>query len=204
MVVCQSPSPVSACLPDPLDECRARVILGVAADMGAAAVGGDKIALGNRLGGVVGSLGVNVRAETIEEPAHMLASEDHDEINGSQAGDQLRSLGLGKEGAARALEPADGGVRVDPHDEEISLAAGVLQVAEVPDVEQVEGAIGEHDGSSFPPHLVDPPLGLLEIDHSPAGALHGWFSSGCVSTARRSSSRETVAVPCFMTTMPPA
>ena len=43
------------------------------------------------------------------------------------------------------VEPADGGVAVDPDHERVTLAPGGLEQLDVARVEQVEDAVGEHD-----------------------------------------------------------
>ena len=82
------------------------------------------------------------------------------------------------------------------------LCLGCAQVAQVPDVEQVEVAVGEGDPAPRGGQLGEP-HGELRLAQDGA---HRSSSSGRRSArmTRRSSSGVSVAVPAFMTTTPPA
>ncbi len=82
------------------------------------------------------------------------------------------------------------------------MLLGTPQVAQVSDVQNVEMTVGKDDT----------PARRLELVHASRQRLSGQDFSHCSSSRGRrsqtmadfSSSRDSVAVPCFMTTMPPA
>ena len=71
--------------------------------------------------------------------------EDYDVVNGAQGRDRLGALAFGDEGAALALDMAHLLVAVYADDEEVAEVASAFEVADVPDVQEVEAAIGEDD-----------------------------------------------------------
>src|SRR5712692_10308283 len=79
------PSPESR-VPDPFDQIRRRMVLRITDDHGAAAIGRDRGSFGHGLGGVVGSLGVDVGPQSPDETRGRILAEDDDGIHAAQRG----------------------------------------------------------------------------------------------------------------------
>jgi hypothetical protein len=101
---------------------------------------------------VVGSLGVNVRAEIFKQGFYTrFAKEDH-VVDGAKRGDEQRTRILIENGTAGTFQRADARVRVDTDDEDIAFASRALQVPDVPYMKRIETAVGKND--ALPPLLV--------------------------------------------------
>ena len=124
---------------------------------------------------------------------HREVAEEHDVVHAPQRVHQFGALGLADDRPIGALELPHRRVVVDRDDEHVGFLRGALQVPEMPDVQQVEHAVGQRDRLARGPVLRDAREQDVERDdhRSP-------------SRAARSSSRDAVAVPRFITTMPPA
>src|SRR6185503_20944312 len=93
-----APSPA-----DPRDE-RARVVLlRVAHDRDAPAVGAHDVALGNRLGRVVGALAVHVGLEREQQAADVVLVEYDHVVDGAQRADEQRAIAGGQQRTVLAL-----------------------------------------------------------------------------------------------------
>ena len=117
---------------------------------------------------------------------------------------------------ALAFQRFHRGIVVDGDDEHVGFLRGCLEVTYVADVQQVEAAVRERDRPARGPIGRDEPRELLEGDD--AAAILCWHvrslrpqrfrrtlrSGFSLRIASRSSRAETVAVPRFMTTRPPA
>src|SRR3954468_24820119 len=114
------------------------MILGVADDADAPAVGAYHIAFGNALLRIVGAFGVNVRADGEQQLPDGRLREDSDEIHGPDRGDDLRPLALRHERPPLALLGPYLLVRSDPDDQQVAQCLGAFEVADVPDVKEVE------------------------------------------------------------------
>lgn len=102
-------------------------------------------ALRHGLGGVVGSFGMNIRAQRFEKGFHVGFVEENNVVDGTESCDELRTGLLIEDRAARPLECANAAIRIDSDDEDIALAASSFQIAYVPDVERVEAAVSKND-----------------------------------------------------------
>ena len=145
---------------------------------------------------------MDVRLEIGEQRRGGVPREDHHEVDRLQRRQQLGPLGGGDHGPAWAFQARDRGIVVDPHHQGVPLGAGVAEIAQVPHVEQIEMAVGEGD---LLPRGLERPDALAQLGDG-QDQPHRISSSGrgSLSTARRSSSGEQVAVPIFITTTPPA
>src|SRR5918911_669768 len=132
------------------------MFLRVADDHHAPAIGSYHIALRNGLLRVVCALGVNVRADGTEQRLDGRLCEDRDEIYGAQAGDYFGALAFGDERASLPFLSTHLGVRVDRDDQQIAQGASAFQVAYVPDVQEVEAAVGKNDPRTLPARNGDP------------------------------------------------
>ncbi len=118
-----------------------------------------------------------------------------DEIDAGEGGDDLHPLRFGEDGPAAALELPDRPVAVQGDDEDVAFAFRRLEVPDVSGVDEVEAAVGQDDAPAFFPFGRDDAAELGE----------GLELLQCSETiACLSSSGLTVAVPFFMTTIPPA
>src|SRR5205085_8458376 len=71
--------------------------------------------------------------------------ENDDVVNGAQGRDRLGALALRYEGASVALETLHLFVAVDRDDKHVAERASAFEVSDVPDVKEVEAAVGEDD-----------------------------------------------------------
>jgi hypothetical protein len=188
---------------DERDEIGRGVVLGVAADHRGAAVRSDHLALGNGVHRVVGALGVHLGAQGQEQLRDRRLVEQADPVHHPEMAQDLDPLPLGNDRPPVPLGAPYRKVGVDGHDQPVAVGARRCQVAHVPGVEQIEGAVREH--------AADPetaPLGALldEARERPEllrGSGHEPAAPVSRSIAAASSWRLTVAVPSFITTTPP-
>ncbi len=153
------------------------------------------------LQGVVGPLGMDVRAHQFEQRVAGRLVEARDQRHPANRGHDLHPLGQGLQRAVRALVRPDRGVAVDRHDQCVSFGRRPQQVTDVADMEDVKGPVGEHDRATGGAKLAGGAGQLAAVQDDPRG-------QGPSSPARtidaRSSSGEAVAAPAFMTTTAPA
>jgi len=109
---------------------------------------------------VIAALDVHVGPHNGQEPVGAFLREDDDGIDARQRGQHGGTLALGDERAPRALEFAHGAVSVEADDEQIAKSPGALQIADVPEVDQVETSIGGHDAATAPTRRGGPLGGL--------------------------------------------
>ena len=178
------------------DEIAGRVIFGIADDAGFAAERTHHLAFGDGLFSVVRAFAVHVGTESIEERGNVDVVEDDDDIDALECRDQLGSIHRAQDGSARAFEFLGDLVAVDSDDEDVTHRARAFEIANVADVQQVEVTVREHDTL----------MGALRVFDESGCVFQGDDGAHCTHclTASASSSRETVAVPRFITTMPPA
>src|SRR6185436_12747646 len=109
---------------------------------------------------------------------------------------------------ALAFEPPHGTVAVHAHHEHVGLRTRAFQVTHVADVQDVEAAVGEGHRAAGRARLLHPPPDFVEgpdlLRRAPHAGPRSGPGAGSLSTARFSSGWATVAVPRFITTMPPA
>ena len=119
------------------------MVLGIADDSYADAEASGDSALGDGIGGVVGALGVDVGTQVVEELLDVGLAEKHDVIDSAESGDQRGSGGLWKNWAAGPFQGANAGIGIHGDDQEVAFAARAFEIADVPDVQGVEAAVGE-------------------------------------------------------------
>jgi hypothetical protein len=140
--------------------------------------------------------------EVAQKSANVRLVENHDVIHGGESGDKFGARLRGKNRAAGAFESADARVGIYRDDEEIAFTARALKIADMSRVQNIETAVREHDLFSAGAMLTEARLQLGARKnfgtrvHAPAVASP--------RIADSSSARVTVAVPRFITTMPPA
>lgn len=101
--------------------------------------------LGDRLAGVVSPLSVNARVERAQGLLEGVLIESGDSIDASERADDLRAVSERDHGSPLTLQASDGLVSVQSDDEEVTAARSVLQVSDVPYMQEVEAAVREDD-----------------------------------------------------------
>jgi hypothetical protein len=133
------------------------MIFRIADDFDASAALGDRITLWNRVGGVIGALGLNVRTNLADDGSHIELGENHDCVNVSQGGDNLGSLVRRHDGPAFAFERADRFIGIDGDDQPAAQRLRSAQVPHVADMQQIEVTIGQRDAFTGTAPLVYAP-----------------------------------------------
>src|SRR6185437_2080887 len=176
------------------------MVLGIAHNGNAAATGDHHIPLGNGFRGVIGSFGVNIRANKADEIANVGRVKYEYGIYVGKSSENFCAFILGNARPASAFEGAHTGIRVYSHHQIAPQLFGAAQITHVSNVQNIKTAVGEDDLFTNGPPLLHSLGKLLQV-HQLVGSGRQSQSS---MTARRSSARVTVAVPRFITTMPPA
>ena len=112
-------------------------------DADAEAVGDG--ALGNRVSGVVGALGVDIGAQFLQKFLDVGFGEEHNVIHDAEGGDDKRAGMFVEDGTAGTFQRADTGIGVDADNEDVSFGLGSGQIADMANVKRVETAVGEDD-----------------------------------------------------------
>jgi len=164
--------------------------------------------LGDVFGGVIGAFRVDVWAKVFEERFDVRLGEEENEIDIAEGGNELRTSVLVEDGAAGTFEAADAGISIDGDDKDVALLFCSGEITDVADVQSVEATVGEDDALAlaleFCERSADRFLRLNFGLGGPHKAVYVDTSEADLWMASRSSARETVAVPRFMTTRPPA
>ena len=157
------------------------------------------------VGSVVGPFGVNVRLNFAEQRHNVELVENYDVVHKFQRGDERRTRTLGENWAAFAFQFSGTGIGIDSDDEKIAFLFCGLQVANVADVQQIEDAIREHNFAAGMAMLIEDAVQTFAGNNFFA-SIHSNQRPAVASRLRAasSSSRVTVAVRRFITTMPPA
>ena len=92
-----------------------------------------------------------MRAQPGHQAVRGVLLEDDDVIDRSQSPEDLGALGGGHERTPAAFEPTHGRVPVQSDEEDVTEPARGFQIADMPDVEQIEAAIGQHDALAVGP-----------------------------------------------------
>ena len=121
------------------------VVLGVADDGDAAAVGARRFALGHGVDGVVGALAVDVGPQQLEQRRRRSARERSRRSRRRAAPRPARRARPPAGSAGPAPSAPRRRIVVDRHDQPVGFRGRGLQIADVADVQQVEAAVGERD-----------------------------------------------------------
>ena len=181
------------------------VVLGVADDGNADAEQRGHVAFRDGLESVIGALGVDVGVNFAEKMFYVELVENYDVVHKFQRGDERRTRTLGENWAAFAFQFSGTGIGIDSDDEKIAFLFCGLQVANVADVQQIEDAIREHNFAAGMAMLIEDAVQTFAGNNFFA-SIHSNQRPAVASRLRAasSSSRVTVAVRRFITTMPPA
>lgn len=185
---------------------RSGMIFGIAHDRHPAAVLAHQVALGDTFFGVVRALGLDVGVNFMNEGTHVPLRKDDYSVYIGESGENFCTFFGRHYRAALALKCADGVIGVHGDNQAAAKILGGVQIADVANVQDVEAAIGERDALARRTPLGDTPPQLVSIKNLRVGWFAQWFrtAGGASIMACSSSFRVTVAVPRFITTMPPA
>jgi len=111
----------------------------------AAAALDDGVALGNGVAGVVSAFGVNVGANFANDGANVRLGKDDDGVDVGNGRDDFCTFVFRHDRTSLAFQGAHGLIRVDGDDKPAAQRLGSAQITHVPDMQQVEGAIGQDD-----------------------------------------------------------
>ena len=125
------------------------MVFGVADDGDASAVRAHHFAFGHGDCGVLRALGVDVAANGKEQRINRHLGKDRNEINCTQRYDNVRTPALRNERAARTFQLSHLSVRVDADDEQVAESARRFKVTDVPDVQDIEAAVGKDDACAM-------------------------------------------------------
>ncbi len=121
------------------------MILGIANDLNSATVCEYVIALRDVLASVIGALRLHVRTNLANQRPHIGLVKDHDRVNVGECRNNLRSLLLGHERTPFAFDLAHAGIGIHRDNQFPAERLRPAQIANVPDVQQIEAAIGQHN-----------------------------------------------------------
>lgn len=127
--------------------------------------------------------------------AYIVFLKDQDVIDSRERRYETRAILLAHQRTALALEAAHAGIAVDADNQQIAGRPGSFEITQMPDMQQVEAAIGQHDAFAGGARRLDDLRRALERNDLGLRASQ---------SASLSSRADTVAVPRFITTMPPA
>jgi hypothetical protein len=124
------------------------MILRITHDDDTASAGFDFVALGDTFSGVVGALGVEVRADFADERANIFFREDDDRVDVGKSGQNFCSFFCRDDGPAFALQRAGRLIGVHRNHDFAAKPAGSLQITHVANVQEVETPVGERDATA--------------------------------------------------------
>lgn len=124
------------------------MIFGIAHNLHPATAGDHQIAFGHALRRVISSLGVNIRPQKLDHLTDIWLIENCDRVNVFQSCQNLGAFVVGNVRTPQALQRAGARVRVHRDNHSSSELFGRTQVANVPDMKQVEAAVGKDDSFS--------------------------------------------------------
>jgi hypothetical protein len=131
--------------------------------------------------------------QRLEQRPNRELGKDHHVVHAAERGHELGTRLGGEHRPAVALERAHGRVVVDGHHQHVGFLRRAFEIPHVPDVQQVEGAVGKGNGA--PGRAVRLPRASRDRTRT---ARHPR------RTAAVNSAALIVAVPRFITTRPPA
>ena len=115
----------------------------------------------------------HIRLQRGDEIVRGVRIEDDDTVDTLERLEHFRALGLRRDWPRRPLVRADRSVGVEADDQRVAQRAGVLQVSEVADVQEIEDAVGEHDLLAGGAQPCDKREGLVNC--------HGYSPLCCIS-----------------------
>ena len=184
------------------DEIARGMLFGISDDRDANAETRRFFALGDCVERVVGAFRVDIWTKVAQNSADVRLVENDDVIHGGESGNKFGARLRGQNRAAGTFEPTDTRIGIYRDDENVTFTARALEIADMSRVQNIETAVGKHDFLGAGAMLSEARLQIGARKnfgtrvHAPAVASP--------RIADSSSARVTVAVPRFITTMPPA
>jgi len=129
----------------------------------------DDVASDDRVGGPVGAFDEDIGLQSLDQIVRCGLVEDHHTVHACQCFEDLGALGLGGNGTSGSLDLPDGPVRVQTDNQGIPQRTRLLEVSQMTDVQEVEHAVGEHDGSTGCPQALDNGNGSGSREHRAFG-----------------------------------
>ena len=128
------------------------MILGIAYDRHVPATRFHFVALGDVLGAIVRTFGVEVGADFSDDGAHIVLGEDHNCVHVGEGREYFRALLGWHKRTPCAFESAHGIVGVYRHHEFSAQFTRGVQVAHMSNMQQIEASVGERNaGAGAPP-----------------------------------------------------
>jgi hypothetical protein len=121
------------------------MVFRVANDRDLAAESAHGLAFGHRLFRVISSLSMKVGADIVDQILDRWLVKDRDGIDTSEGSDDLGPFVLGHVWPAITFEAADLTVGIYRDDKKSAKLLGAFQIPHMPDMEQIETAVGEND-----------------------------------------------------------
>src|SRR5260370_6049535 len=178
----------------------AGVIFWIANNFHASAAFNDHVAFRDSFRSVIRALGVDIGTNLADQRTHIRLRKNYHRIHIAERCQKFSSLCFRSMRTAFALQSPRGriGVQANNNSGAACQFLGGVQITHMTNVQQIEATVSEHNAIAG-----CAPLGHLFLELLPAenfAVAHDsvfWMASS-------SSCRETVAVPRFITTMPPA
>src|SRR5260370_11424831 len=178
----------------------ARVIFRIADNFHASAAFNDHGAFRDSFRSVIGALGVDIGTNLADQRTHIRLRKNHHRIHIAERCQYFGALCLGSVRTAFALQSPRGCIGVQANNDFCAACQflGGAQITHMTYVQQIEATVGEHNAIAG-----CAPFRHLFLELLPA-ANFAVAHDSVFWMASSSSCRETVAVPRFITTMPPA
>ncbi len=130
------------------------MILGIADDFDATTISPNFLALGNVVARIVRALGLHVGMELGNQSAHIRLVENYDSIDIGEGCENFRAF-AGRHGRpAFALKATHTVIGVDGDNKLATQRPRAAQIPDVPDMQQIEAAVGQDDLLAAAPPLV--------------------------------------------------
>jgi len=183
------------------------MILRIAHNRDSPAICEHGLPLGHGRFGVVGSLAMNIGLDRLEQRCNRGLVENDNVVDVPKRRDHLCTIGLVHNRSTTTLQPSNRLIVIDRDDQSVGLPRGILQVADMPDVEQIEATVCERVRQplrSIARYALDQRIARQYDTHVGVAILPSYVLARLDTIASLSSAVDTVAVPRFITTSPPA
>ena len=188
-----------------LNDLGGGVVLGISDDLDSASALGDDVALRHAIGRVVGTFCLDIGAQLSNQGANVFFAEDDDGVHVGEGGQDLGAFFGGHDGTSFAFERTNGVVGIDGNDEASAKIFGSVEITDMAYVQEIKTSIGECDPTACAAPFGDTLAKLIPTQNFCVRCGQwGLVAGGAFSIACNSSCCETVAVPRFITTRPPA
>lgn len=190
------------CLANARDEIACGMLLRVSHNRNANSEARGLFALGYSVERVVGALRVDIWSKLAQKSAHVKLIENYNVIYGCERGNEFRASLRGQYRTAGPFQSAHTRVRIYRNDKDIAFAARSFEIAHVSRVQNIETAVREDDLPAVSFVLSEARLQISARKHFGTRVHADAVASPRIAFS--SSARVTVAVPRFITTIPPA